>query len=102
MDGAGFDFDTVVDGNAALIVLEGVEPNLLLVDMTMPTTDGWRLIREVRANPSTRNLPIVILTENVGISNLTSYGVQSNICKPIDAMAMLDILNELLIKDIAA
>jgi CheY-like chemotaxis protein len=102
LGGAGFDFDTVVDGNAALRVLDDEEPDLLLVDLTMPTTDGWRLIREVRANPSTRELPIVVMSEHVAISNLTCFGVQSSICKPIDAVVMLDILNELLIQEIAA
>jgi CheY-like chemotaxis protein len=102
LDRADFDFDTVADGNKALLVLNDEKPDLLLLDMTMPGVDGWQVIREVRANPLTRELPIVVMTENVSIANVTIYGVQSNICKPIDAMVLLDILAELLIQEIPA
>jgi CheY-like chemotaxis protein len=71
-------------------------PDLLLVDLAMPRVDGWRLIRDMRANPDMRDLPIVVLSENVAISNVTSYEVQANIAKPICLMVMLDILGEVL------
>jgi CheY-like chemotaxis protein len=96
LDAAGFDFDTAVDGNEALLVLDDLEPDLLLVDLTMPRMSGWQLIREVRANPKLCDLPIVVLSDNVGIQNVTGYGVQANVCKPIDPTVMLDTLDELL------
>ena len=62
----------------------------------MPGTDSWQMIREVRANPHTGNLPIVVMSDNVGVQNVTSYEVQANVCKPIDEAAVLDILDEVL------
>src|SRR5262245_34204678 len=88
LDEAGFDFDTAVDGNEVLLVLEDTEPDLVLLDVTMPQTDGWRVIREVRANPATRHVPIVIMSDTVSIPHVASYGVQANVCKPIDAKAL--------------
>ena len=99
LDEAGFDFDTADDGDEALLMLNDTEPDLLLLDLAMPRMDGWQVIREVRANPSTRTLPIVVLSDTVSIPNVMSFGAQANICKPIDAMAMLDILNEVLCKE---
>jgi CheY-like chemotaxis protein len=99
LDEAGFDFDTAVDGLDALLMLDDTEPDLLLLDLTMPEVDGWQVIREVRANPATRTLPIVVLSDTVSIPNVMSFGVQANVCKPIDAMAMLDTLNEVLCKE---
>jgi CheY-like chemotaxis protein len=99
LDEAGFDFDTAVDGNEALLILDDTEPDLLLLDLTMPQMDGWQVIREIRANPSTRTLPIVVLSDTVSIPNVMSFGAQANVCKPIDARAMLDTLNEVLCKE---
>jgi CheY-like chemotaxis protein len=80
LDEAGFDFDTAVDGIDALLILDDTEPDLLLLDLTMPQVDGWQVIREVRANPATRTLPIVVLSDTVSIPNVMSFGVQANIC----------------------
>jgi CheY-like chemotaxis protein len=99
LDEAGFYFDTAVDGNEALLILDDMEPDLLLLDLTMPRIDGWQVIREVRANPATRTLPIVVLSDTVSIPHVMSFGAQANVCKPIDAMALLDTLNEVLCKE---
>ena len=99
LDEAGFDFDTAIDGNDALLMLDDTEPDLLLLDLTMPQMDGWQVIREIRANPATRTLPIVVLSDAVSIPNVMCFGAQANVCKPIDAMAMLDTLNEVLCKE---
>ena len=96
LDRAGVDFLTAAGGEEALLLVEDTEPDLLLLDVTMPGTDGWQVIREVRAYPSTRDLPIVVLSDNVSIPNVMSYGVQANVCKPIDPIVMLDTLDEVL------
>ena len=96
LDAAGFDFDTATDGNETLLMLELTEPDLLLVDLAMPRKDGWQLIREVRANPHLRDLPIVTLSESFELRNATIYGVQGNISKPISPLVMLDTLDEVL------
>jgi CheY-like chemotaxis protein len=102
LDAAGFDFYTAISGDEALLTLEEIYPDLLLLDLTMPGVDGWRVIRKVRAKPQMRDLPIVIMSELVGIPNVMSYGVQGNICKPVDPMAMLETLDEVLHHDTVA
>ena len=96
LDEAGEDFLTAAGGEEALLLLEDTEPDLLLLDVTMPGTDGWHVIREVRSKPKMRDLPIIVLSDNVGIQNVTSYGAQANVCKPIDVLALLDTLGEVL------
>jgi CheY-like chemotaxis protein len=96
LDVAGEDFLTAAGGEEALLLLEDAEPDLLLLDVTMPGTDGWQVIREVRANPKLRDLPIIVLSDHVSIPNVMSYGAQANVCKPVDGLAMLDTLGEVL------
>ena len=96
LDGAGVDFLTATGGEEALLLVEDTEPDLLLLDLAMPGMDGWQVIREVRANPSTIDLPIIVLSDNFSISNVMSYGVQANVCKPIDPIVMVYTLDEVL------
>ena len=51
-----------VDGLDALKRLAGARVNLILTDLNMPNLDGIGLIREVRSKPSTRTLPVLMLT----------------------------------------
>ena len=43
--------------------LVGVElPDLILLDLMMPDLDGWDLYQQLKANPETRNIPVIVIT----------------------------------------
>ena len=50
------------DGPQALATLQDWRPDAVLVDMMMPGMDGLTLCRELRAQPHTRQLPILLLS----------------------------------------
>jgi CheY-like chemotaxis protein len=49
-------------GAEALRLLEGQRPNAILLDMLMPEMDGFELIRRIRGNPATADIPIMVIT----------------------------------------
>ena len=59
---AGYDVMEAVDGRDALEKLEGSEVNMLITDLNMPNMDGIELIRETRAKPQFKFIPIIMLT----------------------------------------
>jgi two-component system, response regulator len=62
-------------------------PQLVLLDLELPKVDGIEVLREIRANPITRAIPVVIFASSKEESDLIrSYelGVNSYIQKPID------------------
>lgn len=62
-------------------------PSLMLLDINMPKLNGLDVLREVRANPATRRLPIVMLTTSREEQDMvTSYdlGANSYVRKPVD------------------
>lgn len=59
---AGYEVVEAVDGRDALAKLTAQPPQLLITDLNMPQLDGIALIRQVRALPQCKYLPIVMLT----------------------------------------
>ena len=79
----------VKDGQAALDILlvEGAQPKVVLLDLKLPQVDGIQVLRQLRANPGTKLLPIVVLTssrEESDILETYNLGVNSFIVKPVD------------------
>lgn len=60
--GAGFDVVEAIDGQDALTKLTGAPVNMLITDLNMPNIDGIELIRQVRALPQYKYVPIIMLT----------------------------------------
>src|SRR5581483_6129705 len=57
---AGFDVATAADGNEALRVANGYQPDLLLLDVMMPGLDGFEVVRRLRQDG--RQMPVLFLT----------------------------------------
>ncbi len=53
------------DGVEALEQIQANNPDLVLLDLVMPRMDGYRVCRLIKANPQTRNIPVVFLTGRI-------------------------------------
>ena len=82
-----------ISGEKALKYLQaGNLPNLILLDILMPGLSGYDVLRELKANPATRFIPVIFLTamsspsdENNGLA----LGAADYICKPISTPILL-------------
>jgi PAS domain S-box-containing protein len=63
---SGYEVETVADGMAALRAAREREPHLVLTDVMMPELDGFGLLRELRADPRLRVVPIILLSARAG------------------------------------
>jgi CheY-like chemotaxis protein len=73
-------------------------PSLILLDLNMPRKDGREALKEIKADPLLRQIPVVILTTSQAeedISKTYDLGVSSYITKPVTFEAMVDILKTL-------
>ncbi|MDJ0955262.1 MAG: Hpt domain-containing protein [Arenicellales bacterium] len=73
------------DGVDALDHINKRLPDLMLVDIEMPRMDGYELTRQIRSDPATKNIPIVIITSRAGKKHkkkALSLGANDYLTKP--------------------
>jgi len=58
------DFHYCADAHLALTVANQIKPTVILQDLVMPDIDGLTLVSQYRANPGTRDIPIIVLSTN--------------------------------------
>ena len=58
----GYEVELAIDGPAALEAAKACNPDVVLMDLSLPIIDGWEVTRELRKNPATASLRIIALT----------------------------------------
>lgn len=58
----GFQTATAVSGDECLEKIDTCSPSVVLLDLIMPEPDGYEVLQQIRANPKTAALPVVVLT----------------------------------------
>ena len=80
-----YDVVSVRDGVEALEHLRARRPSIVLADVMMPRMDGLTLVREIRADPGLRDLPVVLLSARAGVEASTTgllEGADDYVVKP--------------------
>jgi len=59
---SGFSVEVALNGREAIDRALELKPDLILMDASMPVLDGWQATRELKANPATKDIPVLPLT----------------------------------------
>jgi two-component system chemotaxis response regulator CheY len=73
---AGFDVSEAEDGQKALAALRAEAADLVITDLNMPNMDGFALIRNLRAEPKYRAVPILMLKAEGRAAGATGWLVK--------------------------
>jgi chemosensory pili system protein ChpA (sensor histidine kinase/response regulator) len=98
LERAGFGVVTASSGAEALQHLEKTAVHAVITDLEMPNVNGYELIEHLRRRPSTRDLPIVILTTRGGQKHqelARRLGVEHYLTKPIEEDAFVELMASL-------
>ena len=88
----GYEVKEAADGEQAIEQLGKDNFDLLICDILMPKKDGWEVIREVKSDPKTKNIPVIILTaKNEGSDMFKGYDLGANyfMTKPFNKAQLL-------------
>ncbi|MBE9168092.1 PAS domain-containing protein [Pleurocapsales cyanobacterium LEGE 06147] len=87
-----YEVEVAADGIMALAAVRQQVPDLVLTDVMMPRLDGFGLLRELRVDPTTRDIPIILLSARAGeearIEGLEA-GADDYLIKPFSARELL-------------
>jgi len=81
-----------VDGKNALEVIKDNVPDLIILDLEMPVMDGFELCKQLRAQPETKSLPILIQSGRDTAADITrafEYGASDMVVKPVKKYEIL-------------
>jgi DNA-binding response OmpR family regulator len=81
----GYQVETAGDGRAAVARLNEAPPGLVLLDVMLPFTDGFEVIRQMRATPGWSEVPVIMLTAKAQERNVVralDAGANDYVIKP--------------------
>jgi CheY-like chemotaxis protein len=87
------------DGARALELARARQPALVLLDVMMPSIDGWQVAEELAAEPATRDIPVVFLSARAAREDrrhAQRLGAVGYIVKPFDPLQLGETVDEVL------
>jgi DNA-binding response OmpR family regulator len=94
----GYAVEIASDGEEALALYDGFQPNLVLLDIMMPKLDGWEVARRLKTEQE-RPVPIVLLSaraQDADVQKGSELGAAAYVTKPFDPIELLDLVADLL------
>lgn len=78
---------TATSGQDGIAIATNEQPDAILLDAMMPKMDGLETLKHLHKNPSTRNIPVIMVTATVKVATQREYlqfGAKAVLIKPFD------------------
>jgi CheY-like chemotaxis protein len=95
----GYEVVIAVDGQQGVDMATSERPDLILMDMSLPVIDGWEATRQIRANETTRRIPVIALTAHAMAGDrekAMEAGCDDYDTKPVEIARLLGKITALL------
>lgn len=97
----GYEVAIAIDGQQGLNMVQTENPELILMDMSLPIVDGWEATRRLKAAPETQGIPVIALTAHAMSGDrekALEAGCDDYDTKPIELPRLLEKIEALLAK----
>jgi CheY-like chemotaxis protein len=98
----GYEIVMAVDGEEGITAAKAENPDLILMDMSLPVIDGWEATRRLKAEPNTRRIPVIGLTAHAMAGDkekVIDAGCDDYDTKPVELARLLPKIEALLHAD---
>jgi len=99
LERSGHEVVAVSDGAEALAIVRARKPDLAVLDISMPEVDGLEVLRRLRADPTTSELPVVLLSaraQEADVERGFAIGASAYLKKPFSPRELSEHVAELL------
>jgi sigma-B regulation protein RsbU (phosphoserine phosphatase) len=87
LEGGNHEILKAADGQQALEIVQSTPPDLILLDIMMPVLDGFQVLTQLKSDPSTRSIPVIIISAAGDIRNIVrglKLGAEDFLPKPFE------------------
>lgn len=98
----GYEVLEATDGEMGLRMIREIKPDLVLLDVMMPLVDGWQVLDEVKADPETAPIPVILLTARVQREDEIrgwASGAADYLPKPFNPSTLTEVVNRTLLNE---
>ncbi|MEA3243057.1 MAG: response regulator [Pseudomonadota bacterium] len=95
----GFEVVIAVDGQAGVDMASSTNPDIILMDLSLPVMDGWEATRRLKADPATQRIPVIALTAHAMSGDevkAREAGCDDYDTKPVNLNRLLEKIGSLL------
>ncbi len=95
----GYRVVVATDGAAGIASAQKEQPDVILLDVMMPTMTGFEVCKQLRADRKLKDLPIILLTvlEDAGVGTMgKKAGATTTLAKPFDPAYIVEVLDKIL------
>ena len=95
----GYDVVVALDGASGVDMAQSENPDLILMDMSLPIMDGWEATRKIKASPGTGTIPVIALTAHAMAEDrdkALEAGCDDYDTKPVELARLLEKMERLL------
>ena len=95
----GFEVVFAQDGSVAVELASSEQPEIILMDMSLPVMDGWEATRRIKADPATKGIPVIALTAHAMAGDkekAMEAGCEDYDTKPVDFPRLLGKIESLI------
>ena len=92
LEGAGLRVEVAADGVSGLHRARAIQPQAIILDVLLPALDGWTLLAELKADPATAAIPVVIVSMMDERGKGFALGAAEYLVKPVGRSQILDAL----------
>ena len=86
LEDSGYVVDTASDGTEGLVKAETMRPDLIILDIFMKPMDGYTMLKDLRKDEKTKDIPVIILTASGKKRELfEAEGISDYIIKPFES-----------------
>lgn len=97
LEDAGYDTVSEINSLNVYNLIQIQQPDLLLLDLWMPVLSGDQVLKMLKLNPQTSNLPVIIISASIEGKNIAAQaGASDFIAKPFDLDALIGTIQGLL------
>ncbi|HEX6385398.1 MAG TPA: response regulator [Anaerolineae bacterium] len=90
----GFHVQTAMSGQEGLRLAAEIMPDVITLDVLLPSMDGWMVLSELKADPDLADIPVVIVTMVDDKQMGFALGAADYLVKPIDRRRLVNVINK--------